>query len=565
MFHTVSKTCLKDTSLSAGFLCFLFILYCFIPQAAAFTPDSMRISEPRNGFYDATPPHVTAATIEDRSITIVFNESNLQHVRQESNYRFSPSVNFKTAGGSDDITRIDDVSFQLLMRSIPPHEIIRLRLSNISDAAGNAVASVPVVLNDGDCDRMADSWEAQQGLNPLVADASLDDDGDGFSNYQEYLARSNPFSNLSAPIEIRDTIPQDNAGIVNFTRVPDQTGVAVLVYAVHGIDLNAPSAIHFLIDDGFHLPYLRDLSHDAVRAVKLNQASEARATCVWVTYDRLLEPFMPTAYPLDAVVRVTVAIRDNRNNSLRPAPFEFKIESSQQKVASEQHLPDTIEIYDNQPSPGDGNDAGIAVVAGKLAGAKLIYSSLEPIPPGFGDSDEIPTAGAAGMQAVGLPVNLLPHTVFDHPVQLFIPVVENVDIRTVGLAYYDGTRWLPAAGADGTVLRGGEGWMVPGSRINHNESSPPLIEVQVYHFSAAQAVIFARFGDPVDEDKPPSRRSGANVHISCFITSARSDVPFDFAVAGILLLLAGCWLIAFCCWLLAAASGPKIQRLCFWS
>jgi hypothetical protein len=30
--------------------------------------------------------------------------------------------------------------------------------------------------------------------------------------------------------------------------------------------------------------------------------------------------------------------------------------------------------------------------------------------------------------------------------------------------------------------------MVPGSRVNHNDVSPPLIEVQVYHFSAAQAV-----------------------------------------------------------------------------
>ena len=114
-------------------------------------------------------------------------------------------------------------------------------------------------------------------------------------------------------------MPQDDAGIVNFARVSDQTTIAVLVRAVHGIDLNAPSAVRFMIDDGYHQPYPRDLAHDAVRAVKLNQIPDAQATDVWLTYDRFLEPFMPTAYPLDAVVRVTVTIRDSRNNHLQPA------------------------------------------------------------------------------------------------------------------------------------------------------------------------------------------------------------------------------------------------------
>ncbi|MGD2100559.1 MAG: hypothetical protein PVG35_23535, partial [Desulfobacterales bacterium] len=469
-------------------------------------------SIPITGIYDATPPRVIAANIDDRSISIVFNESHLQHVEQEANYRFSPSLNFKTAGGTDDITRIDDFSFQLLMRSIPPHEVIRLTLSEITDAAGNAIVSMPLALNDGDRDRMADSWEAQQGLNPLIADASSDADGDGFSNYQEYQARSNPLRVLSAPIEIRDTMPQDDAGIVNFARVADQTAVAVLVRAVYGIDLNSPSAVRFTIDDGYHLPYLRSLAHDAVRAVKLNRDPDAQATYLWVTYDRSLEPFMPTAYPLDAVVRVTVAIRDNRIHLLQPAAFAFKIESGAQKAA-EQNVPETVEFYESELAFEDGYDAGIAVVDGKLAGAKLFYSSLEPITPEFGNPDALPANDTAGMQAAGVPVNLSPHTVFDHPVRLYIPVTGDVDIKKVGLAYYDGTRWLPAADADGGVLPGGEGWMMPGSRINHEDASPPMIEVQVYHFSAAQAAIIAPSGDPVneDEDKPPSNNSGANV------------------------------------------------------
>jgi len=396
----------------------------------------------------------------------------------------------------------------------------------------------------------------QKSLNPLVADASSNADGDGFSNYQEYPARSNPFRILSASIEIRDTIPQDDAGIVDFARVPDKTAVAVLIRAAYGIDLNAPTAVRFRVDDGYHQPYWRDLSHDATRIVKLNETSDAQATFLWAAYDRFLEPFMPIHYPPNAVIQVTVTIRDVRNNILQPAPIEFKIESSADKAAARQNVPNTTEFYANDSFIGGSIDTGIAVVDGKLAGAKLFYSSLEPLTPEFGNPDEMPPIGRGDMQAAGLPINLLPHTVFDRPVRLFIPVTDDIDIRTVGLAYYDGIRWLPAADAEGIVLPGGEGWMVAGSRINHEESSPPLIEVQVYHFSAAQAVIFARLSDTSEEDRR-SHNSNANVFISCFINSVAEDPSFGFG--GFWLLVAGCWVLAAGHRLLAA-SRFRVRR-----
>jgi hypothetical protein len=99
---------------------------------------------------------------------------------------------------------------------------------------------------------MADIWEARHGLDPVLADGLADDDGDGFSNYQEYQTRSHPFSALSAPIEIHDTIPQDHAGIVNLARVPNETGFAVLIRSAHGIDTRAPDAVRFTIDDGLY-------------------------------------------------------------------------------------------------------------------------------------------------------------------------------------------------------------------------------------------------------------------------------------------------------------------------
>jgi len=499
-------------------------------------------SVPLTGTYDMTPPKITAAAIKAESISLTFDETNLKNVGREGNYHFSPSLNFKTLGGADDIARIDDCSYQFAMKSIPQHEIITLALSGITDAAGNMVESTPLILNDGDGDRMADIWEAQHGLDPVMADALTDDDGDGFSNYQEYLARSQPLAVLSAPIEIRDSIPQDDAGIVNFARVPAETGFAILVRSAHGIDTHAPGAVRFTIEDGLHPPYTRDLSSDTVRTLNLNEDPAEQATFLWAVYDRFLEQFIPTNYPPGAVIYIKVAVRDIQNNLLQPHPFAFKIETRAQNAAAGQNFPQTDDYYIDDPYSGDPYDAGIEIIDGALSGAKVVYSSREPQTPAFGPSDGIEEINLSGIRAAGLPLNLTPHTVFDTPVKLFIPVANDVDMTTAGLAYHDGTQWMPAADTDGNVLAGGEGWLVPGSRVNHTEIRPALIEVQVYHFSAAQAVVFARFGDPIEDDTT-TRRSGSNVTVNadCFINSSGGGADFGFAalfgviIAGLLI------------------------------
>jgi hypothetical protein len=52
---------------------------------------------------------------------------------------------------------------------------------------------------DDDSDGMPDSWEIANGLNPLVNDANLDKDGDGFTNLREYRAGSKPNDPNSIP------------------------------------------------------------------------------------------------------------------------------------------------------------------------------------------------------------------------------------------------------------------------------------------------------------------------------------------------------------------------------
>jgi len=327
---------------------------------------------------------------------------------------------------------------------------------------------------------------------------------------------------FTGPIEIRATIPPEDAGIINFARVPDETGFGVLIRAAYGLDVNSADAVRFVIDDGFHLPYRRDLRSDTVRVVKLEEAPDEQVIFLWAVYDRFLEPFMPAGYPLNRVIKIKVAIRDIRNNVLRPAPFEFKIESAAEKTASRQNLPKTNEFYAVDPFSENNYDTVIEVTEGRLRGAKVIYCSREPLTPEFGSPNAIEEINLEGIRAAGVPVNLMPHTVFDAPVSLFLPISEDADIQSVGLAYYDGTQWMAAADADGNLLPGAEGWLVPGSRVNHEASTPPLIEVQVHHFSGAQAVVIAPSDGTLDAEQDKDHNGGANVVVfaSCFINSA---------------------------------------------
>ena len=86
--------------------------------------------------------------------------------------------------------------------------------------------------------------------------------------------------------------------------------------------------------------------------------------------------------------------------------------------------------------------------------------------------------------------------------------------------YYDDVRmdWYLANDGDDpeTVQPDAEGWMVPSSRVNHNNGNPSSIEIQVYHFSGIQAASSS-------SSTPSSSRSssGGGGGGGCFIGSVR--------------------------------------------
>jgi hypothetical protein len=340
-------------------------------------------------------------------------------------------------------------------------------------------------------------------------------------------------ASILSPLRIIDTIPQPDSGIINSTRVHEDTAFAVLVETDFGIDLNDPDRVRFLIYDGEYEPYERNLRSAAVRVVEVENGS-SQAALLWVVYDRSLDLDLPPVYAWDTVVQIYVDVEDIYQNKLSGARFEFNIESDGEQASAFDHLPESVSF--NIENSTEIHDSGIEIVSGALAGARILYDGDEPLWPAFGPTHEIESVSTDSGEAVGRPLNLMPHTVFNHPVKLFLPFPEDSDITEMAVYYHNGLEWLPACDADGRVLAGGKGWMVPGSRVNHIEHMPPEIEIEVYHFSSAQAVVSGS-STTTDNKHHNTGGSGAVVYVSCFIDSAASGGISLLSLLGLLGLL----------------------------
>ena len=489
----------------------------------------------------------------ENSLTITYTESNMQNAALASSYSLNNGL--LLSGNGQDTSGTGKV-FKLPLNSatLQRYVIYTLQIGSVvTDGSGNAVSSRTVRVNDDDNDGMADDWEKKwfgsitakngtadsdgdglsdrseytsarstpawgsnrwalsplsqdsdgdgildnyevsYGLNPVSSsDRDLDLDGDGWSNYQEYLsgvAANDPKAHPQAPFTILEVIPLDNAGIPPDTsRVPNNTAVSLRLESTNGIDLSNPLAVSLSVSDGVS-SYARKASdtnasgQGVVGLVPL-EATGNVAYGLWVSYYRSNETAIANVYPYGATVQVTVQATDVSGLSLEPAFFSFRVESEDTARWAEEKAPVTV-VSNDTPAPGKKT---VTVQEGVLAGASIVYdSSLAQelgFEPQFGPVEEVPQP-----PGLGIPLNLLPPTVFPNPVTLTIPCPGYKEVSGLSVYYYDGQEWWLACDAAGNVTPEGAGWMVPGSRVNHNEdqNSPAYVQIQVYHFSAAAA------------------------------------------------------------------------------
>ncbi len=466
---------------------------------------------------DANPPSMVefpTINFAADNITVTYDEDDMQGATDENHYSFSPSINFTTVNPKDDdITALGGSAYRLSMASIPAYEIFTLTVSGITDLAGNSVTPASITINDDDGDDMANDWEADNNLNPAVNDSGADPDGDGYTNLEEYEARTNPRSRADAPFVIKETIPEDNAGISDSQRVPYNTTVAVFLDSAHGIDTTDGTSVQLTINDGINPSYSRNLAHGTVRWVKLTGDPNTEVTRLWVVYDRSEESGGLQNFPYGSTVIVKVDATDSMANAMDQASFDFQVETEAEHddAWAPENLPDSDPVAVDDPDLGGGLDEGVEIISGELTGAKIIFDSSELQTPLFGPIDEVPPV--TGANGVGMPMNLQPPAVFDTPVKILIPCPGYNNVGGLNIYYYDGNSWVLAMDAAGIVRAGGVGQVVPGSRVNHDNTVPPTIEIQVYHFSGYQA-------------GAASSSSGGGGGGGCFITTSASSSVF---------------------------------------
>ena len=310
-------------------------------------------------------------------------------------------------------------------------------------------------------------------------------------------------SQLAMPPEIKEVIPHDNAGILDNFRVPSRDfSFAARIVDSDGINITDPTSIIFTVykESSFPLGSKYDLGDiPFVRVVKLLPSEpDTAVTKLWVI-------FIQSFFDYDEELVIQVEAKDNLDVLMSPKSYFFTIESQTDYLVAQINLPSTESVNQSDSALGGPYDTGIKVTSGGLNGAKIVSNSNDPIQPYFGPSDEIPQLVATEMDAVGSPLNLQPPTVFSTPVKVFIPVPGRLSVNDLSVYLYNGTEWILASDAAGNVQPGGEGWMVPGTRINHNFGNPSSIELKLYHFTGVQAAVNRAPPPDPDPDPDPDR------------------------------------------------------------
>lgn len=342
--------------------------------------------------------------------------------------------------------------------------------------------------------------------------ADTDSDGDGTADCNE-------------PPVVLEVIPHDGAGIDDDMRVANNASFGVRLEDTGGIDLTDISSIKFTIDDGVNTPYIQDLSSSNVIYSILDDSVDNTAVeDLWVAYNRTTDDAYSNVYFYDAEVNITVDTVDTHGNWMDTVSYSFGIESEEENDAANESSPVSWTIEADDPNLVDGSytyDTGVEVTdeTDPLSGATIIYDSAESVDPYFGPSDEIPELDYSGIDAVGVPMNLQPPAIFEIPVKILVPCPGYDNPSGLRLFLYNGQEWLYACDEDGNVQAGGDGWMVPGSRVDHSNTDPACIEIKVYHFTGVEA------GELITESGASG--SGSSGSSGCFIATAAYGSYFE--------------------------------------
>jgi CotH kinase protein/Lamin Tail Domain len=135
--------------------------------------------------------------------------------------------------------------FNFTAPSITATQTYRAIVRNLATPGGRLLGNARIVtLADGDGDGIPDAWENAFFGGNTIADPSGDDDGDGFLNWQEYVAGTIPTNALSY-LKVDQLTPPAGA-IVQFQAVSNRT------YTVQYRDAMGPGTWNNLADVGAH-------------------------------------------------------------------------------------------------------------------------------------------------------------------------------------------------------------------------------------------------------------------------------------------------------------------------
>ena len=340
---------------------------------------------------------------------------------------------------------------------------------------------------DSDGDGISDKYEADYGLNPVdPSDRNLDRDNDGWTNYEEYLygyAANNANSPVPAPPQVKEVIPAGKGPI------PSNSVFAVRLEATQGINIAQSSGVTVTVNDGIQT-YKRNLndknasSKEIVKAIPLDSGGTTSKN-LWIAYYRSNETAMSNEFSSGVTVTVTFEATDVRKDSMTPRSLTFRIQTAGEEQEEAESLPNTVTLP-NTPAPGL-TTSGVTNTATMLDRAAIIFDTSLPgntgIIPYVGPTEDIPVFDISDFTGVGVAMNLLPPAVFPGGVTVVVPCPGYTNVSGLYVYYYNGQQWVMACDPSGNVQPGGVGWMVPGSRVNHN-GNPAWIEIKVYHFSA---------------------------------------------------------------------------------